>query len=212
MNKMIVFDMDGTLADTSPGILNSHRYAHDMMGRSRPSTDVLRSVIGGPLLDTYRSRFIFSETEARAAVQHYRQYYSEKGFLEAELYPDIKEALKELRKNGFYLGVATLKAERFVKKMLENMGIAELFDAIFGMDEADSRTKAQLIEMCMQATGVSKNATTMIGDSIHDFRGAAEIGVKFVGVTYGFGFDSKDTHSGFTLVNTPFELIELLCP
>lgn len=210
MKKLIVFDMDGTLADTSPGILNSHRYAHEKMGRPQPGTDVLRSVIGGPLLNTYISRFSFSETQAREAVSHYRRYYAEKGFLEADLYPGMKETLIELRAKGYRLGVATLKAERFVKTMLENMGIAEYFDVIFGMDDADSRTKAQLIQMCMQATGASVDATTMVGDSIHDLTGAEQAGVGFIGVTYGFGFGPNQKSIGYSFCNTPLDLIEFL--
>ena len=210
MKKLIVFDMDGTLADTSPGILNSHRYAHEKMGRPQPATDVLRSVIGGPLLNSYETRFGFSDIQAREAVSHYRNYYAERGYLEAELYPGMKETLTKLRENGYSLGVATLKAERFVKTMLENMGIAECFDVIFGMDDADTRTKAQLIQMCMQTVGASSDATTMVGDSIHDLNGAQQVGVDFIGVTYGFGFCVNETAAG-SFCNTPLELADLLC-
>ena len=210
MKKLVIFDMDGTLADTSAGILNSHRYAHDKIGRPRPSEDVLRSVIGGPLLNTYQSRFALSEIEARNAVRHYRYYYAEKGFLEAELYPEMKETLIRLRANGYYLGVATLKAERFVKTMLANMGVAEYFDVIFGMDDADTRTKAQLIEMCMHTTDVSVSETTMVGDSIHDLKGAEQAGVNFIGVTYGFGFDADYKSDSYPFCRSPRDLIELL--
>lgn len=210
MKKLVVFDMDGTLADTSPGILNSHRYAHDRMGRLQPDTDVLHSVIGGPLLNTYISRFGFSEAQAREALKHYRNYYAEKGFLEADLYPGMKDTLAALKAAGCCLGVATLKAERFVKVMLENMGVAEYFDVIFGMDDADSRTKAQLIEMCMQTLGVPVDATVMVGDSVHDLKGAEQAGVSFVGVTYGFGFDAGEQSGGYPFCNAPQELIGML--
>lgn len=210
MKKLIIFDMDGTLSDTSRGILNSHRYAHNKMGRPEPSEDVLRSVIGGPLLNSYETHFAFSEVHARNAVAHYRNYYAEKGYLEADLYPKMKDTLIELKARGYYLGVATLKAERFVKRMLENMGIAEHFDVIYGMDEADTRTKSQLIEMCMQTTGVTAAATTMIGDSIHDLRGAEQVGVNFIGVTYGFGFSATEKASNYPFCDTPLGLIQLL--
>ena len=200
--------MDGTLADTSPGILNSHRYAHKKMGRPQPSTNILRSVIGGPLLNTYISRFSFSETTAREALNHYRYYYAKKGFLEADLYPGMKETLIKLQAKGYCLGVATLKAERFVKTMLENLGIAEYFDVIYGMDEADTRTKAQLIKMCMQSMGVCTSETTMVGDSIHDLKGAEQVGVAFIGVSYGFGFNADEKIAGYSLCTTPLDLIK----
>lgn len=188
MKKLIVFDMDGTLADTSPGILNSHRHAHKMMGRPVPDDKALEGVIGGPLLKQFTDRFGYSEPDAREAVTIYRNYYAEKGLLEAELYPGMAEALRQLHNSGCKLGVATLKAERFVKVMLEHMGVADCFDAIYGMDEADTRTKTMLIDMCMEATGCSREETVMVGDSIHDLNGARLSGVDFLGVTYGFGF------------------------
>ena len=165
MKKLIVFDMDGTLADTSPGILNSHRYAHAQMGRPQPETAVLCSVIGGPLLQTYENRFGFSEEEARKALVHYRRYYAQQGLLEAELYPGMEQTLKALKVGGYQLAVATLKAEAFVETMLRHMGVASYFDAIYGMDPEDSRTKTQLIRMCMAAVGATPEETVMVGST-----------------------------------------------
>lgn len=210
MKKLIVFDMDGTLADTSPGILNSHRFAHKKMNRVQPKTEVLQDVIGGPLLDTYITRFDFTKTEARLAVNYYRSYYEEKGLFEAQLYPGMIEALSDLKKDGYYIGVATLKAERFVKIMLESMGVAKYFDVIFGMDDADTRTKSQLIGMCMDAVGVDNTETIMIGDSIHDLKGAEQAGVDFIGLTYGFGFKSGERLIGYPFCDKVCDLVPLI--
>ena len=207
MKKLIVFDMDGTLADTSPGIINSHRYAHDQMGRPQPDSEVLESVIGGPLLNTYISRFGFPEDQARLAVAHYRAYYAEKGLLEASLYPGMKEAIFQLKESGYYLAVATLKAECFVKRMLEAMQIATCFDAIFGMDNADTRTKSEIIQMCMKQVGVEAKETIMVGDSVHDLLGADQAGVDFVGVTYGFGFQNSEELKNRPSCKNPSELL-----
>ena len=186
--KLAVFDMDGTLADTSEGILNCHRYAHKVMGRPEPRDEELDGVIGGPLLETYKTRFGFPEEDAKQAVKIYRERYAEQGIYEAKLYDGMKETLQQLKASGVKLAVATLKAERFAKIMLANMGVADLFDAIYGVDENDKRTKAELIQMCMDTLQVEKSETVMIGDSIHDLNGAKECNVDFIGVTYGFGF------------------------
>ncbi|OUN20036.1 hypothetical protein B5G34_16240 [Flavonifractor sp. An82] len=188
MYDLAIFDMDGTIADTSLGIINSHRYAHKIMGRPVPSEEILYSVIGGPLLQTYTSRFGFSEPEARSAVAAYRDYYSNYGIHEASLYPGIEQTLKELFCNGVKLAMATLKKEEFSKIMLKKMGILNFFTVIYGMDKYDTRTKSQLIEMCMNTTGIPKDNSIMIGDSIHDLNGAKTCGISFLGVTYGFGF------------------------
>ena len=67
--KLVIFDFDGTIADTSPGIVDAHRFALSYMRKNVPSDSELRAVIGGHLLDTYIHRFGFSEMQARDAVR-----------------------------------------------------------------------------------------------------------------------------------------------
>lgn len=209
MYKLVIFDMDGTLADTSPGILNSHRHAHKAMGLPVPGTEELASVIGGPLLQTYIDRFGFSAQEARAAVDEYRRYYSEKGIREASLYPGMRETLCRLSENGIKVALATLKAERFAKIMLEDMGVLSCFDVVYGMDDQDTRTKSQLITMCMEATGVAREESLMVGDSLHDLNGARQCGVSFLGVSYGFGFVPYEDY-GVRMAQTAGEVADMV--
>lgn len=208
--QLVVFDLDGTLADTSLGIMNSHRYAHKMMGRSEPPLDVLRSVIGGPLLQTYRERFGFSEADARRALTFYRSYYAEKGIYEATLYPGIPETLQQLQSLGVQLGVATLKAERFAYKMLGHMNVLTCFSAVYGMDENDERTKAKLLQLCMEAVHATPDETILIGDSVHDLEGAASCGLSFLGVTYGFGFADRACDAHVPFCRAPGEIVTAL--
>lgn len=205
MYQLVIFDMDGTLADTSPGILNSHRHANVMMGRPVPDDEALAGVIGGPLLQTYIQRFGFSEKDARKAVDIYREYYSQHGIHEARLYPGMAQTLRALRQRGVSVALATLKAERFAKVMLEELGVLDCFTVVYGMDEQDTRTKSQLIEMCMETAGVSAEQSLMVGDSIHDQNGAKSCGVDFLGVTYGFGFRPGERQD-FPTVDSPVEI------
>lgn len=190
--KLVIFDLDGTLADTSVGILNSHKQAHMAMGRPIPSDDVLYSVIGGPLLDTYQSVFHFSVGDATEAVRIYREWYSEYGIHQAKLYPGMNELLSKMRDSGLLTGIATLKAEQFAKIMMEELKVGSLFSFIYGMNAGDTLTKAQLIQKCMSAAAVKPEETCMIGDSIHDMKGAQQCNVPFIGVSYGFGFQKTD--------------------
>ena len=188
MGKLVIFDLDGTLADTSEGILNSHRHAHLAMGQPVPSEDVLFSVIGGPLLETYRTVFKFPDAEAVEAVRIYRAWYAEHGIHQARLYPGMEAVLDSLNEHSFCVGIATLKAEQFAKTMMEEMGIATKFHMICGMNSGDTLSKADLIRKCISIAGIAPEATCMVGDSVHDFKGAQECNVSFVGVQYGFGF------------------------
>ena len=209
MIKLVVFDLDGTIADTSEGILNSHRHAHRMMGRPVPSDEILMNVIGGPLLDTYENVFHFQKEEAVEAVRIYRAWYADYGIHQAVLYPGIVDLLRTLKENGVFTGIATLKAERFAQGMMEELGVGELFDCIYGMNDQDTVTKSDLIRKCISTVGVKTEETCMIGDSIHDLKGAQLCGTSFIGVSYGFGFRGEK-ETTFPICSSPSEIIARL--
>ncbi len=209
MFKLVIFDLDGTLADTSEGILNSHRHTHIAMGRPIPPDHLLFDVIGAPLLETYRTVFQFSDEEAVSAVRIYRSWYEEHGIHQAKLYPGINRLLFQLREHGILSEIATLKAEQFAESMMNELGVRPLLHMIYGMDGADTLTKAGLIQKCLSSTGFSPTEACMIGDSIHDYNGAQQCNVPFIGVSYGFGFHQEDGLS-FPLCRNPIEIAKEL--
>ena len=192
MKKMVIFDLDGTLLDTSEGIIKCHQHAHFYMGRTPPDISVLQQVIGGPLLQTYIQKFSFSPDEARQAVDAYRIRYAEKGIHEATLYPGVSELLFNLKEDGVTLMVATLKREDFAKTMLAEFGIAKYFTHIFGVDGKDKKEKETLLRQCVEQTGVTVKDSVLVGDSFFDYDGARACHMDFVGVTYGFGFHRQE--------------------
>lgn len=211
--KLVIFDLDGTLADTSRGIINCHKHANAMMGSKIEDEKMLASVIGGPLLNTYRTKFGYSEEDARRAVDIYRERYATEGFKEASLYPEMKTALEALKTKGYKLAVATLKAERFAIPMLNELGVGDLFDVIHGVDDKDTHTKSSLINLCIKELNCTREDTVLVGDSIHDARGAMESGIDFIGATYGFGFKSDgelDSVSSYATISSPIELTQIL--
>lgn len=204
--KLIIFDLDGTLADTSPGILECHRFTNAAMGRPIADEGVLYDIIGGPLLTTYKTRFGYSEGEARKAIQIYRTHYAEVGFTGSTLYTGIVECLRGLKEEGCLLAVATLKAERLAKQILHLLEIGAYFDLIHGMDEQDTFSKQDLLRMCMNELQVRPSHTVLIGDSIHDADGAKQAGIDFLGVTYGFGFKKGMTSADYRTVDSCREI------
>lgn len=207
--KLVIFDFDGTIADTSGGILDSHRFALAAMGREVPSEAELRGVIGGNLLKVYIERFGFAEPDAREAVRIYRERYAEVGIHNATLYPGFAEMVKELKNKGYKVGVATLKAEIFAKIMLKELGISIYFDEVCGMEPNDGLDKAGLILKCCEICGCNREDAILVGDSDNDYIGAQQAGVKFIGVTYGFGFMPDKTYD-FKTANSCTEVRELL--
>lgn len=211
--KLFVFDLDGTLADTSPGIYECHRYANLKMRGKAPSDDELRGIIGGPLLRTYTDRFGYSEQQARQAVRIYREHYACEGIKGAVLYPGIADALCELKRRGYLTAVATLKAEGLARSILARLGLDQYFDIIHGMNESDSLSKADLVRKCLNELQCTPQQTVLVGDSEHDAKGAAEAGVGFIGCTYGFGFSDKQeaaVYSPMLVIDRPNELVSFL--
>ena len=211
--KLIIFDLDGTIADTSRGIINCHKHANAMMGNKIEDEKMLASVIGGPLLNTYRTKFGYSEADARLAVDIYRERYATEGFKEAILYPEMEKTLIALKEKGYRLAVATLKAEKFAIPMLKELGVGDLFDVIHGVDDKDTHTKSSLIDLCIKELECTKEESVLVGDSIHDARGAMESGIDFIAATYGFGFKTEnelDSATTCAIIHSPAKLNDIL--
>jgi phosphoglycolate phosphatase len=189
----IIFDLDGTLLDTSKGIMNGANYTVNKLGLPKLTIDQQRSFIGPPLIDSFMRECGLAESTARNAVEIYRQRYNEKGLYEASHYQGIKDVLAELKENNFKLAVATLKRDDFAKQILSNFEISVFFDVIKGIDEKDAHSKADILLMCLnelEQTDLSK--VLLIGDSIYDALGADQVGIDFMAVTYGYGFKNKN--------------------
>ncbi len=202
---LMIFDLDGTLLDTSPGIFGSVRYAEQTL-KLKPITDEeLREFVGPPPKDMYKRKYNLSDEDAMKATIAHRNYGFEKAIYEAEKYEGLEEVLNELRDKNVKLAVATLKKQKIAEAVLENYGIKNYFDVIVGMNDEETLTKKMAIEKAIEMTGASK--VLMIGDSEYDFRGAMDANVDFVGVLYGFGF-KKDESYMFQTIDSPKELLD----
>ena len=197
----IIFDFDGTIADTSEGIIDAHVYALKFMGKKVPPTEEIYNLIGGQLLKIYNEIFDFPLQKAHSAIEIYRKRYAEVGIHKATLYPDFQSVLKTLKSRGFKIGLATLKAETFAKIMLEELDIIQYFDCICGMDLNDTLTKADLIIKCLNNLQCGSEEALFVGDSEPDLQGALKVGVEFLGVTYGFGFKKNEKYDFKTIDN-----------
>lgn len=202
--ELILFDLDGTLLDTSPGIFNSVRFAEQQLGFSPIPDEQLRVFVGPPPKQMYQKVYGVNEETAAKATGFHRQYSREKAIYEATVYPGMKETLAALQQQGYKLGVATLKGQKIAEKVLEIHGLAAYFQAIVGMDEAESFTKCKTIQVAMEQTNTTGNVL-MVGDSEYDYVGACEAGIDFVGAVYGFGIAAADKR--FPLIDTPKGLL-----
>lgn len=189
--KTIIFDLDGTLADTSEGIYNCIRYAQEKMSLPPISSEQMRSHIGPPMHESYERNFHLTGSDLEKAIGYHKEYALTKGLFEASLYKGIPELLSLLKESGCKLAVATLKYEETAQKMLSFLNVAPYFDVICGALSDVKLTKAQLLEKCVDLCQGEKSTALLIGDSSYDALGAQEAGIDFLGVTYGFGFTNK---------------------
>lgn len=214
MFKCVVFDMDGTLVDSYEGIFNAYRWTMGQMGRPFLGDAFVRRAIGAPLPWVFEELGGMDRKETARAVHHYRAYYADRGRHELRVYDGMEEALRRLKAAGRFLGVATLKKEAFARDILEECGLLPFFDAVYGMDEGDTLTKAALIDKCRRDADAAPGETVLVGDTPFDAQGAAEAGTAFLAVTYGFGFrDAAAARSGGAAMTaaSPQEAAGLLC-
>lgn len=186
----IIFDLDGTLIDTSRGIFNSVRYAERMLDLPPVEDVVLRRFVGPPPKSMYMEVYGVDEKTAETATMYHRQYGKEYGFCEAELYPGVEITLKALQAKGYHLGVATLKAQNVANKVLSYFSLDQYFDRVIGMNSQENLTKRDTIDLAIAGITAFDKAL-MVGDSYYDMLGAKDAGVDFLAALFGFGFDSN---------------------
>ncbi len=186
----ILFDLDGTLTDPKEGITKCVAYALDHFGIYVENLDVLKVFIGPPLVESFAYYFDFNDEECAFAVKKYRERFSEIGWEENKPYVGIGAFLDALGKAGKKLVVATSKPEEYAVKILEHFDLAHHFDLICGapMQAPKGHGKADVIRDALKRVEITDlSATVMVGDRLHDVEGAHAVGLKTVGVLYGYG-------------------------
>ena len=191
--KLCIFDVDGTLLDTSEGLLSSTTYTIRQLGYDMPSQDVLRSFIGPRIQDSFQRVYGLTGEELDRAAAVFRNHYKEGDVLLARPYDGVYEILEWLKKKGMHISVATNKRQDFVEELMKKYGFYPYIELVCGTDFEGKLKKADLIRMCMQEfSDCRTDESVMIGDSSYDAIAAQDVGIDFVGVTYGFDFRTED--------------------
>ena len=197
MIKAVLFDFDGTVADSSEGIFHSALYSIRRLGIEKEYSDEdLRRFVGPPLRECFRVAFDLDPALIEDAVKLYREEYDRKGCRLMRLYPGIEDLLLRLRAMSVKTAVATFKGERLVRTCLENLSVLSLFDSVHGSNEKENLTKGDIIRMVLSDFSIDGSEALMVGDTINDRKGAEDAGVPFLAVRYGFGFRSPEEYEG----------------
>ncbi len=187
----ILFDLDGTITESGPGIMNSVRYALDKMQFPPLPEDMLRRFVGPPLAQSFMRFSHMTAEEAARGIACYREYYVPKGMFENSLYDGVMDMLRMLKNGGRVLALATSKPEVYAKKILEHFQADAYFSAVCGALLNEKRVeKAEIIAYTLDTLGLTeadKKQVLMVGDRENDVHGAKENGLDCLGVLYGYG-------------------------
>ncbi|MGN1042927.1 MAG: HAD family hydrolase [Christensenellales bacterium] len=186
MIKDVLFDLDGTLIDSSECIYSVYSALFKEMGIRMPVGKERRKLIGPPVERTLKN---FTNLDPTHYGKRFREIYSTVDLKKTNrLYDGIEETLRSLSDEGYRLFTATSKAEKFAVKILDYLGADGFFTAIYGSRYELNRTeKKDVIEDLVADFGLKKEDCILIGDTVFDVEGAKNAGIKVAIVKYGFG-------------------------
>lgn len=211
--KHVFWDFDGTIADTSEGIVCCVHYAFDQLGIERPKEEKIRKNIGPPLRKIMEMLLCSTEEYLiDEAVLLFRERYSDKGWREMKLFDGVRDTLKELSGKGKKNYIVTLKPQKFVDIIVDDLNIRTFFEDILGDDLSSSvHNKSSFIKELLEKHSIDAKDAVMIGDRAEDCLSAKKNGLDTIGVTYGFDtLENLKRCGNDILVSSAFELMEIL--
>lgn len=182
---LIVWDWDGTLADSTGMITNALLKAAEQVGLPALTPQAASNIIGLGLRESIEALYgnIPAEQAQALAKQYTANYYA--GESEIPLFAGAAESIIALSKRGFKLAVATGKGRRGLNLALEHCGLGKYFHSTRTVDECFSKPHPQMLDELMDMLVVIPERTLMIGDTSYDLQMAQNAGVSSIGVTYG---------------------------
>ncbi|MCR5626259.1 MAG: HAD hydrolase-like protein [Lachnospiraceae bacterium] len=211
---LAIFDADGTLFYTKPGIVACIKETVDHFGLRKLNEDEFDQFIGPPIHDTFAKVYeVSAERGLEIATEFRKRYRTDKFLYDATVYDGMMETLKVLKENGVKLGVATYKMDYMAEGICHHFHIDDYIDSIHGTDNESKRKKPDIIRMCMEDYNIEDpTRAVMIGDTHFDALGAEQAGCSFLGVTFGFEFKTFDDVKGFKRVigvaDTPLDILK----
>ena len=209
----ILFDLDGTIVDSAPGITATLAYTFERLGLPVPTPAELLAWVGPPILDSFSDLAGFDQEQSHRALGIYRDKYLSTGVYDAALYPGVSEVLAAIGDSDIPLSLATSKPETPARAVLEHFQVADVFDELTGASDDELRSaKKDVVEEALRrlrAGGADLSRPVLIGDRHHDVEGAAHHGVPTIFVTWGYGAPAEAA-GAVAVVDTPAELLALL--
>ena len=204
--EYVLFDLDGTLTASGPGIIHSFEYMLDRLGK--PYLEDMGCLIGPPLEESVEQYFSLTGEKKAEAIKIYRDRYNSVGWKDNSLYEGIADMLRLHREHGMKLAVATSKPEAISKEIIAYFGISDDFDTICGSIRGERYSKADVIGEVFKRLEIGdRSKVLMVGDRKQDIEGAHSVGIRAMGVLYGYGSREELERVGADyIVETPEEI------
>ena len=193
--RVVVFDWDGTVADTLLGITSAAREVLLGFGLAEEELGDLRRLIGPPFPQAYSQVYGLSDEDAMEVTLRYRERYAQGGAGDWPVFAGMCELLAELRASGRLLALASAKRHELVMRQAGDNDVIDSFDAIVGKMSDTATTKEGAIAQALELIGASPGEAVMVGDRDLDVWAAGSLGLPCVGVLYG-GTGSRDELEG----------------
>jgi len=208
----VIFDLDGTLADTLKDLTEGMNYALGKMGYPTVSSDQAKQAVGPGKEEFVRVLFSGEDNpDTETFVSLFRERYWECCLDQTRLYPGMDVVLDKLK--DFKLSVASNKPIRFVEKILNGLGVRSQFKFTIGADEVEqAKPHPEMILRALNEIQSDPHRTLFIGDTTNDMEAGRNAGVTCCGVHYGYGNQAKvmESHPDFQITK-PLELLDILC-
>lgn len=186
MTRYVIFDFDGTLADTSEGIVKTVQATLTTMGLPQQSVAQIRSTIGLPLSDTIRLGGCVPEERVEEGVKIYREKFFSVASEHIRLFPGVKETLLEMRETGIRLAIATSRGSNSLGVILNEYGVDGIFDEMAtSSDNYEPKPSPEMVLKLMERLGAGKDETLVVGDTTFDLLMGKRAGCRTCGVSYG---------------------------
>jgi phosphoglycolate phosphatase len=210
--RNVLFDLDGTLVDSSLTISTCIDYALARLGEESVAGAPVTALIGTPLLDIFRNTFRLTEQQAELAIGHYREHYDRLGQAGSKVYDSVDQVLDDLGRQGYRLFIATVKPTPVAEKVLSDLKLRQYFEGIAGASMGhERREKTGIIAYALEKFDLDPVQSLMVGDRSQDVLGAKDNGMASIAVTYGFGSrDELDAALPDHIVGHSSEILSLL--
>ncbi len=204
--KYLLFDLDGTVTDSAPGVIASATYAMEKQGVPVPDSRTMAKFLGPPLKYSFMTYAGIEEERVEETIRLYREHYRADGIYKNSLYPGAAEFFEKAVSLGKVLLIASSKPKPFVETVLEYLKVDKFFSHISAASFSDAHlSKATIVAKAMEMAGATADDCVMIGDRIYDVEGARDNGLPCVGIVNGSIFEKELYETGAAAVAADYE-------